>query len=109
MSMEDITAIQVGREIWDHPGATATMRRAVRRYQDRPALAAGETVTIVRLTHLEGTYGPEPRLLVANADGRERWIHPTDVELEPQPEPEPAAPAWDYSKSTWANRAAGAR
>jgi hypothetical protein len=31
------------------------------------------------------------------------------TKTDPQPEPEPAAPAWDYSKSTWANRAAGAR
>lgn len=71
------------RSLYDHPGADVTMRRAIRRYRDRPALAEGEHVTIVRLKFLDTYYGADPRVLVRNAAGAERWIHATDADGYP--------------------------
>jgi hypothetical protein len=77
VSMSDIIARQLDHELYDHPGRETTVKYAVRKYQDRPALKVGDKVTIVRFTRVEGNYGPEPRILVRVEDGRERWIHAT--------------------------------
>ena len=73
------------RSLYDHPGAEITMGRAIRRYRDRPALAEGEQVTIVRFKAMDGQYGPEPRLLIRTAAGAERWIAATDATDLPEP------------------------
>lgn len=79
--MSDVIARSVDHEIWDHPGLVVPVRYAIRKYRDRPALRVGELVTIVRFARIEGLDGPEPRLLVRNVYGIERWIPATNVEL----------------------------
>jgi hypothetical protein len=83
--MSDMWATVLDRSLYDHPGAVVTMRDNVRRYQDRPALKAGDKVTIVSFKDLDGQYGPEPRVLVRTADGRERWISAAAATDYPEP------------------------
>lgn len=77
--MSEMWGYLIDRSLYDHPGAEVTMKQAIRKWKDRPALAEGERVTIVRFKHIDGSYGLVPRLLVRNADGAERWVHATDV------------------------------
>jgi hypothetical protein len=77
--MSDMWGYVLDRSLYDHPGAEVSMGRAIRRYRERPALAKGEQVTIVRFKSLAGQYGPEPRLLVRTATGAERWISAVEV------------------------------
>lgn len=70
----------IDRSMYDHPGKTTVMRYAVRRHRDRPALAAGESVTIVRMTFQETRYGLTPRVLIRTESGAERWVNGSDIE-----------------------------
>lgn len=81
MSMSDIVTRQIDHELFDHPGRTTTVKYAVRKYRDRPALAVGDRVTIVRFAQVEDQYGPLPRLLVRTASGAERWVDATSLTI----------------------------
>jgi hypothetical protein len=81
VSMSEIIARQLDHELYDHPGRETTVTIAIRKYQDRPALKVGDKVTVVRFARVEGQYGGEPRLLVRNTNGVERWIPATNVSL----------------------------
>lgn len=69
----------IDRDMYDHPGKATTMTRGIRKYQNRPALAQGETVTIVRMTFTQDNYGLWPRVLVRSDNG-ERWVAGSDIE-----------------------------
>lgn len=71
--------MQIDRDMYDHPGQTTTMVRPIRKYRDRPALAAGETVTIVRMSFVQEPWGLLPRVLVRTASDAERWVAGSDI------------------------------
>ena len=74
-----IFAGMIDRDMYDHPGKQTVMTRSIRKYQNRPALTAGQTVTIVRMDFREDQYGVWPRVLVRSDDG-ERWVNGADIE-----------------------------
>ncbi len=70
----------IDRAMYDHPGKQTTMTYAVRRYRDRPALAVGQPVTIVRFHADSDRYSIKCRVLVRTESGAERWVNGSDVE-----------------------------
>lgn len=67
------------RSLYDHPGATVQVTRTIRRWKDRERLTEGEHVTIILFRAFDGQYGPEPKCLVRNANGCERWVHAANL------------------------------
>jgi len=88
-------ALVLTRMMYDRPGEQTTMARSVRKWQNRPALAAGETVTVVRCNFEAGRYADEiiTRVLVRNASGAERWVD--GMAITPFPEDGRNAKAFD--------------
>ena len=75
--------LAIDRDMFDHPGKQTTMAYAVRRYQDRPALTVGETVTIVRFHADSDRYGIKCRVLVRTESGAERWTPTSNINPVP--------------------------
>lgn len=84
--MNEATAAYVIDRSLYYPGRTGVMKRRVRKYQDRPALAVGEAVTVLELRHVDNGYGGGfPRVKVESEHGTVRWIDAVDVEYNGEP------------------------
>lgn len=79
MGMEAVIARQIDGQLYA-PGNFTTMREGIRRFKERPAIAAGARVFIERLAFVDrGVYTLTPRVLVSTGDGATRWIDAAKV------------------------------
>ncbi len=68
------------QSMYDHPGEQGKMRYSVRKWKNRPALAIGDTITVIRYQSALSSPNGVTRLLVSY-QGIERWINAADVDM----------------------------
>jgi hypothetical protein len=65
----------IDRSMYDHVGQTTTMQYEIRKYRDRPAIAAGTEIRILKYVAEDGRYTIESRVLIETLDGSvRRWV-----------------------------------
>lgn len=74
MGMEAVMARALDSQMYA-AGYSTTVEHTTRKWKDRPAIVAGDTVEILKLTWTDTGYGQmSPRVLVRTSAGTERWI-----------------------------------